>query len=159
EDKHGSLWIAANRTGVIIFNPYSDTFEFLPGVINQLKDISVRRIFIAEEGNIFFGTQKGGLYILSVDGSFTQLMNTDKPRSLNDNSIWSIYKDAKGILWAGTESGGINTFDRYRTKCVDYHSYSENIRKERVLSFCEAAESILIGTDGGRMSLDPAGNL
>jgi ligand-binding sensor domain-containing protein len=41
--------------------------------------------------------------------------------SLNDNVVWSIYKDKENILWIGTYKGGINRID---TKSNNFSSIS-----------------------------------
>ena len=53
------------------------------------------------------------------------------PDSLNDNSVSSIYQDRGGVLWVGTENGGLNIlnfrqgqFGRYRHRPGDPNSLS-----------------------------------
>ncbi len=155
EDNSGNLWIATNRSGVIKFNPENETYLIYSVGHNKLNDSSVRRIFIDDNDNILLGTKTGGLNILNSNGEFSYIKSDETPGSLNDNSIWSIYKDRKGTLWIGTEFGGVNKFDPLRSKFEHYHSYSKNLRKERVLSFYEKDEDFfLIGTDGGLITFD-----
>lgn len=42
--------------------------------------------------------------------------------SLNDNVVWSIYKDKEDILWIGTYKGGINRID---TKSNNFSSFTK----------------------------------
>lgn len=157
EDKKGFLWIATNRTGAVKFDPESETATYFRPEMNKnsLNDFSVRKIFIDNDGVAYFGTKTGGINILDTDRNFSFILSDENPGSLNDNSIWSVYKDRKGSLWVGTEFGGINKYDPYRSKFEHFHSYSNNLRKERVLFFYEEDnDKVIIGTDGGLISFD-----
>ena len=39
------------------------------------------------------------------------MKNTDNSNSLSDNQVLALYEDKKGILWIGTQNGGMNRFD------------------------------------------------
>lgn len=155
QDKTGTILIATNRTGVVKLNPDNGSFATYAKGKNDLNDISVRRIFVDENETIYFGTKTGGLNILNPDGKFTYIESNGNAGSLNDNSIWSIYKDRKGTLWIGTEFGGVNKYDPLSSRFEHFSDYSTNIRKHRVLTFCEIEDDhFYIGTDGGLISFD-----
>ena len=55
-----------------------------------------------------------GLYHFDLQTEqFTYRFQHDEtnPDSLNDNSVVSIYRDRAGVLWVGTENGGLNILD------------------------------------------------
>ncbi len=57
-------------------------------------------IFRRQSGNIWFGTEGGGVSRLDHDGkTFTHF--TEK-EGLSNNNVWSILEDRSGNLWFGT---------------------------------------------------------
>jgi PAS domain S-box-containing protein len=71
------------------------------------------------QGLMWFGTQDG---LNKYDGYNFILYkyNELNPNSLSDNFILSIYEDKSGTVWVGTESGGLNKFDRKTEQFTHY---------------------------------------
>jgi len=46
---------------------------------------------------------------------------------LNNKNVFAIYEDREGTLWVGTDSGGLNQFDRQRQKVTHYTHDSKDI--------------------------------
>src|SRR5262249_18473558 len=72
-----------------------------------LKDTTVLAIREDGRGDLWLGTEGGGLYRFS-EGRFQAFTTRD---GLSDDTILSLYEDADGCLWIGTDGGGLN---RYR---------------------------------------------
>lgn len=76
-------------------------------------------------------------------------------KSLSKDIITSLYKDFSGILWIGTNGGGVNTLDPFRkpfnhTKKKDnYRSISHN--KIRAI-YEDVHQNLWIGTEGGGLN-------
>jgi hypothetical protein len=85
-------------------NPQSfSSFSKLQG----LKHDVIRYMLQDKSGNLWFGTQGGG--VSKYDGqSFTHF--TEK-EGLSNNLVSSILEDKNGNLWFGTQGGGVSKYD------------------------------------------------
>ncbi len=102
------------------------------------------------------GTEYGGLSILDTQtGMFSNCFQDDADNGgINDNSIWSIYKDAKGNMWVGTFSGGLDFVNRDAGKFTHYRHNSSplSLNNNSVLSILEDSKrNLWFGTDGGEV--------
>ena len=110
-------------------------------------------------GYMWFGTSAG---LSRFDGY--QFINfrhdPQEPNSLLADKIWSLYEDIEGILWIGTEFGGLNRYDpdtgvfsAFIHDPDDEYSISHNYVRE----IHPAKDNKLwIGTSGGGLNLfDP----
>ena len=160
-DSNRSLLIGTN-TGLNRYNSATDTFS------RYLVDQPVLDIFIDHLGGIWLGTVEGVLYYSS--GSFEQSdplhyradrSNPDKPTS---DVVTSIYEDQRGIVWVGTDGGGLNRLDRTSGLFTPYAiSATEsinpqgtpNLSNNRVWSILEDSNGRLwIATQDGLNLLD-----
>jgi ligand-binding sensor domain-containing protein/signal transduction histidine kinase len=100
EDQSGRLLIGSGE-GVAVFADGGTTGVDAnpPGAGPSRND--VRCILEDHAGNFWFGTQGQGLE-RSSHGGFKVFTEED---GLSSNRIWSIYEDAEGALWLGTENG------------------------------------------------------
>lgn len=118
-DKTSRLWVAT-RKGLNLFLSESGTFKQFTGDVSYSEDLS-KTIFkdIAEdrEGNLWFGCT-AGLYCLknNPESKITNLIHyqydSQDNFSLSSNLVECLFIDDTGNLWIGTESGGVNLFNR-----------------------------------------------
>jgi signal transduction histidine kinase/ligand-binding sensor domain-containing protein/DNA-binding response OmpR family regulator len=103
-------------------------------------------------GVMWFGTGSG---LFEYDGyQFKHYWHIhDDPNSLSDNFINVIYEDISGILWIGTDAGGLNRFDISTQKFTHFMyraSDSTSLSNNKVRSICgDSAGTLWIGTDRG----------
>jgi PAS domain S-box-containing protein len=166
EDKAGILWFGTWRGGLIRYDPKTKNFRQYrnnPADPNSLSDNIVRSICEDSQGNLWVGTNKGGVDILdpySVGKTKDQFFHCQNdrinPRSLSSNSILSLLRDRSGIVWVGTDFGGINKYDpgkkkfrHYRNLLNDPHSLNNNL----VTAIYEDSQGIIwLGTNGGGLN-------
>jgi ligand-binding sensor domain-containing protein len=127
-----------------------------------LSQTIVESILQDERGFMWFSSEDG---LNRYDGyTFTVMRNDpDDPYSLSHNHITYMYEDRSGIIWLGTNYGGLNRYDpntglftHYRHDPDDIHSLSNDI----VLSICEDHTGALwVGTSFGLNKLIPAEDL
>jgi len=122
-DMDGWLWISAEGQGAWKVPISLDgqrvkdlhTFTVKDGLnYNTVLDISVDR-----EGNVWFGTNGGGLAVY-VGGLFESSAHSDNPEVL---AVWSMVSDSDddGIMWMGTDGGLV----RYTRECAEQGHSSE----------------------------------
>lgn len=124
-------------------NPYSfSSFTKLQG----LNDNSVRCMLVDQLGNLWLGTDGGG--VSKFDGySFSHF--TVKS-GLRNNIVRCIIQDKCGDLWFGTDGGGVSKYDgKYFTNYTKKVGLSNN----RIYSILQdKSGNIWIGTYGGGVS-------
>jgi ligand-binding sensor domain-containing protein len=158
QDRQGFMWFGT-QDGL---NKY-DGYQFViyrhdPGNINSLSGNYIRSIHEDTVGNLWIGTQGGGLNKFDrKTETFTRYQNqADNPKSLSENQVWSIYEDTDGNLWIGTRGGGLNKFDRKTETFTRYQNQADNpksLSDNRVRSIYEDAEGNLwIGILGGGLN-------
>lgn len=161
QDGNGNLWIGTNGGGLARFNYSTKTFTNFQNNPADPASISGNSITaLADAGeHIWVGTQSSLESFTIKSGTFDHFYtNPLDERTLNRNSsISSLYYDRKGVLWAGSDDGGINKydenlslFDKYVNNPFDYQTLSFNT----VSSFAENVDGdVWIGTSGGALNL------
>jgi signal transduction histidine kinase/ligand-binding sensor domain-containing protein/DNA-binding response OmpR family regulator len=115
QDSYGIIWVAAinglyyQEKKVLL----DSSFLKIPDLYGRSKEIKC----IAEDsfGNLWFGSNGSGLYLLTPENRKTLTLinfkhNPEEISSISDDVIWSIYFDKDDILWIGT-SNGLNRLD------------------------------------------------
>lgn len=165
-DKRGILWIGTHGGGLNKLisprggetSPSFFTYKSAPGNRNTLSNDEVYAVYEDTKGNLWVGTNGGGINILNREtGIFKHYLHDPlNSSSLSYNEIRTIFEDRSGLIWIGTYGGGIDLVNRGRKLFNLYqnipntpNSLSENI----VWSVYEDNSGILwIGTHGGGLN-------
>lgn len=165
EDSQGVFWVGTFGGGLDRLDRKTGKFSHYkssPRAPQSLSHNNVRVIFEPRPGVLWIGTYGGGLNIMEYPKGNNRVSfrhyknNPNDPASLSHNNVRSIYKGRSGILWIGTDGGGINKFDpkmrkfvHYRADLGDPHSLGNN----NVRCIYEDRSGVLwIGTDGGEVN-------
>ncbi len=126
EDKAGSLWMLAYSPAALIkYDPKAERITEYP--LDAIGLFSCN--LLDDEQNGFWVPSRQGLFYFDRKTErFNQLYKFDetKPHSLNDNNVVSIYKDRAGLLWLGTENGGVNILNFQQEQFGYYQHNSAN---------------------------------
>ena len=166
EDQKGNLWMCTWGGGISLLKTRENRFFRFQHNSNNpdgLNDNIIRSVYEDKNGNIWFGTEVGGLNIYNPDlqnSGKTKFLHykTDQanPYSLSSNSILSMYEDKSGIVWIGTNFGGINKYNLNKRKFAHYKSQpgkSNSLNNNSILSVYEAHDgTIWLGTNGGGLN-------
>ncbi len=131
----------------------------------RLSDDRIRSMYQDKRGTLWVGTERGLNELVikpsKVSGSFgisvvRYLHDPANPQSLNHNGVYAIFEDRSGVLWVGTNGGGLDRFDRENRR----FTHSVNDPRERTsLSYNEIRQvyedrsgNLWIGTYGGGIS-------
>ena len=117
-DKDGLIWLGSRDSGLCHLDPRTGQVKRFPFRLNldgtrskngELDDAMVLSIFQDSKGDMWIGTNIGGMTRLDKStGRFTSYVDPD-----NDfQTIVSIFEDSKNRLWAGTYIGGLFLLDR-----------------------------------------------
>jgi len=111
EDKAGEFWMLASSpiVGLVKYDRQTERFTGYPlGAGAARLDSSM---LLDDGGNGIWVASSLGLYYFDRRAEhFTYRFQRDEtnPDSLSDNSVVAIYRDRAGLLWVGTQNGGVN---------------------------------------------------
>ncbi|KRT15207.1 hypothetical protein ASU31_15220 [Pedobacter ginsenosidimutans] len=155
-DSAGDIYIFSgpNPFGLFYLNAKNEKFHYFGKKQDHtgLSSKNVSRVIEGEDGNIWIGTDHGGINILDKKTNrLTYILNKENdPRSLSDNSISALYKDNNNIIWIGTFKKGICFYHKsiYKFPANRYLAGKKPIKKD-VNCFAEDNYGNLwIGTNG-----------
>jgi len=134
-----------------------------PNDPNSLSHNLIRTIYKDREGTLWIGTD-GGLNKLIQDSIVENrasskvrfvryLHDPNNSNSLSHNEVYAIYEDRSGVLWIGTNGGGLNQFDRNKETFTNYlniPSDPNSLSYDEIRCIYEDRSGVLwIGTYGG----------
>ncbi len=161
ETKHGDLVIATNLH-LNVYNSKSNTYK--QSLVSQNLNNNYIDNLLVDDDVIWAGTA-GGLYKFKINEPNQPVEYIDKfqyqPQengSISKNIINALYKDKTGIIWIGTNGGGINKLDPQRKPFINVkNSLSpESLSYDKIRSIFEDSNGALwIGTEGGTLNMLP----
>ncbi|MFH1321160.1 MAG: two-component regulator propeller domain-containing protein [Bacteroidota bacterium] len=190
EDRTGKIWIGTYN-GVSVYDPGVEGVQKMkhkkagiaPDYFYQLKQLGdnmILSIYEDKPGNIWFGSDGGGLmrfnpnkYDYNNPGSKNNesaIQRFSVNDGLNNDMVWSILEDRSGVIWLGTWGGGVSKLTLNSSEVADDNQKPydknersfkiENITKDHglsnnfVLSILEdAIGNLWFGTYGGGISI------
>ena len=147
--------LVATSNGLYYQDSATKSFQLkkvLDGVYNDL---------LLHNNVLWAGTQQGLLEIKLGENNELTLVNThiydtENPNSISKNIIVSLFKDRTGMIWAGTNGGGVNRFDP-NGKHFNHVKKTQNpssLSYDKIRAFFEDSDKRLwIGTEGGGLNL------
>ncbi|MGQ1783676.1 MULTISPECIES: hybrid sensor histidine kinase/response regulator [unclassified Saccharicrinis] len=140
---------------------YGDDPNSNKKIVKKLEDNYFNRFIATSKGSYFGGNSKG-LYEykwdnnnleLTLENHFTYEFNNIK--SLSTNNVYALYEDRSGLLWVGTNGGGLNKLDLNEKKFDHYYQTSNqgSLSHNKIRALHEDKKGNLwIGTEGGGIS-------
>ena len=158
-DSSGSYWVSNNMDGVGLYRITQgnvQNFRSEENNPNSLTSNYTHRICEDKRGNIWIGTLNGLTEYDRKTNRFIRHPQKEYDRSLSHSSIWGLYCDDQGTIWAGTYFGGVNYFNPEKQP---YNEYIPSMKEGDGLSsgiisqMTEDDEGNLwIGTEGGGLN-------
>jgi len=134
EDSAGNLWMLAYSptVGLVKYDRQAERLTRYP-VGSGAVGVASSNLLADGEKGYWVPSSQGLDYFDRRTERFTYRFHHDEtnPDSLNDNTVVSVYQDRGGLLWVGTENGGLNLLDfrqeqfgAYRHRPTDPNSLS-----------------------------------
>lgn len=157
EDRSGVFWIGTYSGGVNLYNRYSFASSLnrnIPTDGSLLNHRYIRAFFVDRSSALWVGTESGGVSRTDKKGTTRYYRHDpDKPATLANDRVFSIYEDIKGRMWIGSGNGWLNKLD-WKTGIVARYSSQlnqpGNIQHGNVRAMLEDKHGdFWVATDGG----------
>lgn len=124
EECDDELWLATDGGGINILNTTDETFSnirYMPGDKHSFPESSVYCLYKDKYDNMWAGTIRGGVFgIRNVDMKTYQDVPNGSIQGLSNKTALCLMEDSTGIIWIGTDGGGINRFEPETEKFTHY---------------------------------------
>ncbi len=114
---------------------------------------------LASNNTIWAGTGNG-LYSFKTQPEISLYKeyryNAENPNSINKNIIKSLYKDKTGLIWIGTNGGGVNKYDPIRKPFTHVKSTTQkgSLSYDKIRALYEDSnKNLWVGTEGGNLNM------
>jgi len=123
QDSKGFLW-AGTANGLNKYDGYEFTvFKHDPEDSNSISSDMIYCITEDKYGNLWIGTENDLNKYDPVNNKFTRCLSiTDSHDLPNSKTIMSVAADKNGIIWMGTQGGGLASYNPYKNKVKWYKS-------------------------------------
>lgn len=149
EDASGTVWIGTN-SGLSRYHRSSDSFSKTP----IPRDVYVKTLLADDTHTLWVGTLGHGFarYDTRRDTfEWFRQKATDKQGLLSDQ-IWSIAKDASGMIWIGTFGGGLTMLNPTTGRFTQFPN--DSVGSDGVYSvWIDNDQNVWIGTFGGGLTM------
>ena len=114
-EKDNKLWVATDGGGINVISLDDFSFskiQYMQDDINSFPASSVFRLYIDPQNNIWVGSVRDGLIgVKNVYARSFQNVPIGNPYGLSNRAVNCFLQDSDGLIWVGTDGGGINRFD------------------------------------------------
>jgi len=142
EDKQGNIWISSFHDGLACYNPADKSVLTFTRHENGMSSDSLNTIFRDSRGQLWFGTDNGGIMRYKDGKFYTFSYATGHPI----NSAISITEDPKHHLWMVTSNDELYRFDG--DTFVNYTSRN-NLGDGALYSVISDEQALWVGTNNG----------
>lgn len=148
-----SEFLIGTNQGLYIATVDKNTLTTKKYNLPEINNSVILSILKEEDGTTWIGTENDGLYRLSADSKLERYLSDTSEKSINGNSIWSLYKDSYGIIWTGYYLNGLSKVDKLEEKfnkilSVETQAGRQPLRLVNAFLIDEH-QSAWIGLDGG----------
>ncbi|MFY0687404.1 MAG: response regulator [Cyclobacteriaceae bacterium] len=136
--------------------PFKEASNSNPKVSIVGRDYSAFEIILSRNGQIW-GTTHSGIKVIDRKNSTSTVID----KGLNSIYCESIYLDKTGMIWVGTNGGGLNLYNPYQKSFQQYYhqpSYKPLLSNKIRAIKEDSDENIWIGTEGAGIFMIKAGN-
>lgn len=162
ETKPGSMWVGTEDEGLNYFNTVDKSFKRFPFAAHQdsLSYHNIHALYKDKNDHLWIGMYTGGLNILNPKTGKIKRYKSDPndPKTLSDNSVYSIDEDRQGRVWISTISG-LNLYDSQHDCFIRIKG--KNLDKSCIYQVYQDKDHIIwIATyDNGLIRMDQNGHL
>ncbi len=161
QDADQTLWVGTGR-GFARLPHNGEAFSHyrLPAARAAVQPYpGISTVTVGREGDVWLGSQQGLFRFFPDSARFERFTNdyTD-PNSLSNDLVTAVAQDRTGLIWVGTEGGGLNKLNPAMAVFRLYRGIDNGSPLGVVVGFHQdRAGAVWVGTDGsGLHRFDPA---
>ena len=127
------LWLGTDGGGICILDPSNPkditSLRHRSEDSGSLPNNSIKVLYTDRNQNIWAGTVRGGMFgIHEVPIRTYKDVPLLNPKGLSEKVVISLFEDQDGLLWIGTDGGGINQYNPFTDRFTHYPTtYGEKI--------------------------------
>ena len=115
-ERTGGLWIASIDSGVMRYDPGNGRLKRYrhPAGPGSVPSDHATAVACAPDGSVWVGTPDAGLGRLNQQTDRWEVFPAGPPGSstaISAEAVWRIVVDNRGLVWIGTQGGGVDMFD------------------------------------------------
>ncbi|MDR2815972.1 MAG: hybrid sensor histidine kinase/response regulator, partial [Proteiniphilum sp.] len=116
ESSTKDIWIGSRMEGLYRIAPNGSISAYTEEspLKTRIASNQIREFIEDNDGNIWFGTFKGLQRFNPYTEKFSLYTRNNLPGGLSHSSVFSLFFDRQGTIWAGTYYGGVNYFNPER---------------------------------------------
>ena len=132
KDENERVWFSCIDKGVYVYEPAKNNYIHLNDPANNiaksLNSMDIPSLFIDSKQNVWVASWYNGIYLLKKGSKRFINFSTNSHRNvLKSNRIVSFSEDSNGVIWIGTFSSGLVSYDQ-KTEKLRHHA-SEAFQK------------------------------
>lgn len=124
KEREGKLWLATDGGGINIYDKTTGVvtvINHIPGKTTSLPVSSFWCLYNDPDNNIWAGSIRGGLIgIKAIYLKTYQDVILNSSYGLSVKTVVGMYEDENGLIWLGTDGGGMNSLD---PRTGQFHHY------------------------------------
>jgi diguanylate cyclase (GGDEF)-like protein len=141
EDASGDYWVSRWGTGLVRIDATTRAYKVFPLADNRIYSLNIS----LDDRVVLAGTWGGGLNVLDKKTGKVTVYRQTSPQGqrLSNDIVYSLFVDKAGLLWLGTNGGGLNLYD-------PAHSWFSSVDATSDDSLLPSGKitGLLIGKDG-----------
>ncbi|MGB8260249.1 MAG: two-component regulator propeller domain-containing protein [Terracidiphilus sp.] len=141
----GTLWVGSGSVG-----PGQGLMTFKNGKLKSFvtsafdgSGLEIGTLLFDRDRNLWVGTVGKGLF--RIHGNVVD--HYDHTNGLSGDSVWALFEDREGIVWAGTTSG----IDNFRDPAIATFSPSEGLAKDLVAGILASGDGSIWAANSGSL--------
>lgn len=171
ESRDGRLWIGTHGGGANVLDPMTGVIRQLPfssgesevaDSVGAVSSANVSAIVEDSHGNLWIGTEGGGLDLARPDGTVVRVFHHDPAdlTTLPANTVYAAAVDRKGRVWIATDGGGLAEVIGDAAKPGGIHfkaiTRDEGLSSDTIYGIViDTADRLWLSGNSGLMRFDP----
>ncbi len=151
EDESGNLWAATHGLGLLLINPDTKKVQQFNTKRNNLPNDHVLRVTPDQKGNLWIGFTSGILVKMNLADHSMKHYQFERYNHISKGNITSIFCDAHGRVWVGTEGWGLFRYEESKDDFTSVYYKSQVVEGTNIVRsiYQDKTGKLWLGTDDG----------